>query len=201
MKRSVTVKRKTAETDVTIMLNLDGKGDSEVKTGIGFLDHMLALMAKHGLFDLKVRAKGDLEVDIHHTNEDVGICLGESFKKALKEKRGIKRFGFACVPMDEALVRIALDISGRPHLPTIHTPPGYSSESEKKEKKYSLDYARQFLKAFVTHSRITMNISILSGTDMHHTLEALFKTLGRALDQATQIDPRIKGIPSTKGRL
>jgi imidazoleglycerol-phosphate dehydratase len=199
-KRIGQIERKTKETEIIMEINLDGEGKSKINTGIPFLDHMLSLFAKHGLFDLEIQAKGDLEVDIHHTNEDVGICLGEALKKALGDKKGIRRFGTAFTPMDEALARVVVDLSGRPHLSSIHTPPGYSSESEK-ETVYTLDYARQFLGAFVNNSGTTLNIELLSGGDVHHTLEALFKSLGRALDEATQIDKRIKGVPSTKGKL
>jgi imidazoleglycerol-phosphate dehydratase len=198
--RKAQIKRKTKETDINVKLNIDGKGKAKIKTGIGFLDHMLELFAKHGLFDLEIKAKGDLKVDIHHTNEDIGISLGEAFKEALGNKEQIRRFGFASVPMDEALVKVSVDISGRPYLPTIHTPAGYKAEYEKKEI-YTLDYARQFLKAFVDNLGFNLNIELSAGRDPHHILEALFKALGRALDEATQIDRRIKGVPSTKGRL
>lgn len=198
MVRKAMVNRRTAETDISVSINIDGKGTSDVKTGIGFLDHMLTLLSKHGLFDLKIKAKGDLNVDIHHTNEDVGICLGEAINKALEKRKGIKRFSQSYVPMEEDLVRVVVDISGRPNL-RIDTPKEYHLET--KNITYTLKDAKQFLKAFVTHSKMTLHISLLNATDMHHTLEALFKALARALDEATQIDKRVKGIPTTKGRL
>jgi imidazoleglycerol-phosphate dehydratase len=192
------IKRKTAETDISLTLNIDGKGASDVNTGIGFLNHMLSLLAKHGLFDLKIRAKGDLDVDTHHTNEDVGICLGEAVNKALGDRKGIRRFSQSYVPMEDDLVRVVVDISGRPKL-RIESRRPYSLRSE--DVTYSLEDAKQFLQAFVNRSKITLHISLLNATDLHHSLEALFKALARALDEATQIDKRIKGIPTTKGRL
>jgi len=199
-KRSAKISRKTKETNIKIILNIDGKGSGKIKTGIGFLDHMLTLFAKHGLFDLDINAKGDLKVDLHHTNEDVGICLGEVFKKALGNKKGIRRFGHASVPMDDAWVEVAADISGRPVLCEsgdfkAQKPRGVLEES------YTFYDAKEFLRAFVNNLGLNLVFSIKIGEDIHHVLEALFKALARALDQATQIDPRIKGIPSTKGRL
>jgi len=200
-KRSVKHRRKTSETDVAVELNLDGTGKYRVYTGIGFLDHMLTLFTKHGLFDLKIRAKGDLCVDIHHTNEDVGIALGEAFAGALGSKKGIRRFGSKdlAVPMEEALARVALDVSGRPSLYMRRQgspipPVVYSVQS------YGLNDAKQFLEAFVRSAGINLHIDY-RGEDLHHVLEAVFKALGRALGDATRIDPRVKGIPSTKGRL
>ncbi len=194
-------KRKTTETAVDVELNLDGKGKSRVDTGIGFLDHMLTLFAKHAPFDLKVKAKGDLDVDLHHTNEDIGIVLGEAFKKALGDKKGIRRFGSkdVAVPMEEALARIALDISGRPSLYMRGVgspiPPPLSAK-----KGYALNDAKQFLQAFVRNAGVNLHIEY-RGEDLHHVLESIFKALGRALCDATRIDPRIKGVPSTKGKL
>ncbi len=200
-KRVAKVKRKTTETDITVEFNLDGSGRLEVKTGIGFLDHMLALFSKHGLFDLKIKAKGDLGVDLHHTNEDIGITLGEAFKKALGNKKGIERFGSidVAVPMEEALARIALDISGRPSLYMRRigkqAPPPISARDS-----YALNDAKQFLEAFVRNAGVNLHVEY-RGEDLHHVLESIFKALGRALGDATRIDARIKGIPSTKGRL
>lgn len=192
-------KRKTQETDISVNINIDGKGASDIETGIGFLNHMLTLLAKHGLFDLSVKVKkSDLDVDIHHTNEDVGIGLGEAINDALGNKKGIKRFGRRDVPMGDDLVKAVVDISGRPKL-RIDTPTGYQLQA--KDVNYSLRDAEQFLEAFVTHSKITLHIDILHATDLHHTLEALFKALAGALDEATQIDKRVKGIPTTKGKL
>ena len=192
--------RKTTETQIKWELNLDGQGQGKVKTGIPFLDHMLTLFAKHGLFDLKMEAKGDLEVDIHHTNEDIGICLGEAVKKALGDKKGIKRFATAFVPMDEALARVVLDISGRPLLKLSQTG-GHRFDVDEAKEGYTLQGAEHFLKSFCNESGINMHVEIQSGEDLHHILEAVFKAFGKALDEATQIDPRVKGVPSTKGRL
>lgn len=192
-------KRKTQETDISVNINIDGKGTSDVKTGIGFLNHMLTLLAKHGLFDLKIKAEGDLDVDIHHTNEDVGICLGEAVNDALGNKKGIRRFGRREVPMGDDLVKVVVDISGRPKLRIEHPPRPYSLRAE--NVTYSLKDAEQFLEAFVTHSKITLHVILLNPTELHHTLEALFKALAGALDEATQIDKRVKGIPTTKGKL
>lgn len=192
-KRIATIKRKTKETDITVKLNIDGSGKVKIDTGIGILDHMLELFAFHGLFDLEISAKGDLKVDMHHTNEDIGIVLGEAFKKALGDKKGIRRFGSASVPMEEVVADVVVDISGR----------GFFKEIGKGmagNKEYSLVYANHFFEALA--KKVGMNLSIkLTGTnvDLHTNLEPVFKALGIALDQATQIDPRRKGIPSTKG--
>jgi imidazoleglycerol-phosphate dehydratase len=196
MDKKVLIRRKTSETDVKIALNLYGKGVYDVKTGISFLDHMLSLFAKHGLFDLKIAALGDLDVDMHHTNEDVGITLGEAFARGLDKKAGIKRFGDATVPMDEALVRVAIDISGRPFL-KFHA----AGVKAKDIKDYSLNYAEQFLRAFVTKAGVTLHVDILAGADLHHILEAVFKALAKALLRAIEKEPRSKAIPSTKGQI
>jgi len=190
--------RKTTETRIKWELNLDGKGQGKVKTGIPFLDHMLTLFAKHGLFDLKMEAKGDLEVDIHHTNEDIGLGLGEAVKKALGDKKGIRRFAAAFVPMDEALARVVIDISGRPSLKFIRK---NSLSQVKAEEGYNLKDAEHFLKSFSNESGINVHVEMEYGDDLHHVLEAVFKAFGRALGEATQIDPRVKGVPSTKGKL
>jgi len=176
MKRHARIKRKTTETDVTLQLNVDGTGKARIKTGIAFLDHMLTLLAKHGLFDLEIKAKGDLDVDIHHTNEDIGICLGEALKKALKDKKGIKRFGVGYVPMEEALAKVVLDLSGRYSL----TFPKKMLEVDKKVEGYSLNDAEHFLKALSREAGINLNVAIESGTDLHHIIEAIFKALGKA---------------------
>ena len=201
-KRKAKVIRKTSETNIVVELTIDGKGDSSIKTGIPFLDHMLTLFSKHGLFDLKIKAKGDLEIDMHHTNEDIGICLGQAFKEALGEVKGIRRFGEKTIPMDEALVnvRVVVDISGRPFFNNIKSETPY--EEKDVHGGYNLEYARQFFQALINNFPITMHISILqASSDTHHLLEAIFKAAAKALDEATQIDPRVKGIPSTKGRL
>jgi imidazoleglycerol-phosphate dehydratase len=199
MNRKSEIKRKTKETDISVKLNLDGKGKAAIETGIGFLDHMLELFAYHGLFDLRIKAKGDLRVDTHHTNEDIGITLGIALKKALKLKKGINRFGQSFVPMDEALarVRIVLDISGRPSLYFNNKAKGL-----KLAKVYDLNDCEEFLKAFTLHSGINMHVDIIRGKDTHHVLESVFKALGRALCNAVRIEPRRgKRVPSTKGRL
>jgi len=191
------VERKTTETNISVSLNIDGKGKSKIDTGIGFLDHMLELFSKHGLFDLKVKAKGDLKVDKHHTNEDVGICLGEAFKKALGKKAGIRRYGYCFVPMDEALAhaRVVLDISGRPSLFFNSKIKGLAAA------EYTLQDAKEFLKALAMTSGINMHVDALKGEDSHHVVEALFKATARALREAVNIDKRVKGVPSTKGKL
>ena len=196
MDKKVLIRRKTSETDVKIALNLYGRGSYDIKTGISFLDHMLSLFAKHGLFDLKVAALGDLDVDMHHTNEDVGITLGEAFARGLDKKAGIKRFGDATVPMDEALVRVAIDISGRPFL-KFNT----AKIKAKDIKDYSLNYAEQFLRAFVTKAGVTLHVDILNGADLHHILEAVFKAFAKALLRAIEKEPRTKAVPSTKGQI
>lgn len=195
--RKAEVRRTTQETDIRLRLNVDGKGKSSVKTGMPFLDHMLMSLAKHGLFDLEIQARGDLEVDIHHTNEDVGIVLGQALAKALGDKKGIRRFGFFIIPMDEALVRVSLDISGRPSLNILRQKGVKFSRLE----NYSFHDACEFLKAFTLHAGINMAAEVVTGHDSHHIIEALFKSTAKALDMATQHDPRVKGIPSTKGSL
>ena len=195
--RKAVIKRKTKETDITVKLNIDGKGDAAINTGIGILDHMLELFAFHGLFDLNIAAKGDLKVDIHHTNEDVGIVLGDAFKKALADKRGIRRFGSACVPMEEVVAGVTVDISGRGFFEGIVKPKG---KVAKGEDGYSLEYANHFFESFAKRLGVNLNIELKgSNHDLHTNLEPIFKAFGVALDQSTQIDPRRKGIPSTKG--
>jgi len=196
-KRHGKLKRKTAETSIVIRLTLDGRGRSKIATGMPFLDHMLTLFAKHGLFDLDLHAVGDLHVDIHHTNEDVGITLGQALLRALGDKRRIRRYGFACIPMDEVLVRATLDISGRPSL-HVHRAKGVRFS---RLENYSFHDAMEWMKAFCQHAGINMHIEVLEGEDSHHIIEAVFKSMARALDTATQIDPRVQGIPSTKGTL
>lgn len=189
------VERKTRETDITVKLDLDGSGQSEVSTGLGFFDHMLELLAAHGLFDLTVKAVGDLETGGHHTVEDVGICIGTAIAEAVGEKRGINRYGTMTVPMDESLAMVVLDLSGRPYLayegaPVAENIAGFESA-----------LVPEFLRAVVNHSRMTLHVKVLAGTDVHHTIEAVFKGLGKALRQAVSIDQRSAGIPSTKGVL
>jgi len=196
MQRKTQVVRKTKETDITLLLNLDGKGIYDIKTSIPFLDHMLSLFAKHGLFDLKIKAKGDIEIDYHHTVEDIGICLGDALKKTLGNKTGIKRYGSATVPMDEAIASVSLDISDRPYLVYKVALPKKS-----KIKNFDIDIIEDFFQAVVSRSGITLHVGVPYGRNIHHMIEALFKALGRALREATTVDPRIKGVMSTKGRL
>jgi len=195
--RKASVHRKTAETDIKITMSISASGKSRITTGMPFLDHMLTLLSKHGLIDLDVKAVGDLHVDIHHTNEDVGITLGQALTKALGTKAGIRRYGFFNVPMDETLVRLTLDISGRPSL-FVHKGKGVKFS---RLENYSFHDAMEFLKAFCQHAGINMHVEVISGHDSHHIIEGVFKALAKALDMATQIDPRVKGVPSTKGAL
>jgi len=195
MSRTNRQTRKTRETEIEVILNVDGSGKSEISTGIGFMDHMLELFARHGKFDLKIKARGDLEVDAHHTMEDLGLVLGTAFAEALGNKAGIRRYGSFLLPMDETLVLVALDLSGRPYLVYDLVPPV--------EKVGTLDTAlfHEFFQAFCVKGGINLHIKLLSGGEVHHIFEAAFKGLGRALEQAAAPDPREKGIPSTKGIL
>lgn len=195
-KRMVEVKRKTKETDIRLKLNLDGEGKYRVKTGIGLLDHMLELFAQHGFFDLEIKAKGDLGVDQHHLIEDIGISLGNAIKKALGNKKGIRRYGSITLPMDEALVSISLDISGRPYL-------AFNVVFYKKriEKEFDYSLVEEFFRAVVANSGITLHFNLSYGKNNHHIAEAIFKGFGRVLDQATKIAARFKRVPSTKGSL
>lgn len=196
MPRKAQMTRKTKETDITMILNLDGKGVYDIKTSIPFLDHMLSLFARHGLFDLTIKAKGDVDVDYHHTVEDVGICLGDALKKATGSKAGIKRYGSATVPMDEAIASVTIDISERPYLV-------YKAALPKKGriKNFDADLVEDFLYALASKSGITLHVSAPYGRNIHHIIEAVFKALGMALREAVTIDPRIKGVMSTKGKL
>lgn len=194
--RAAKIERKTKETDIRLTLNLDGKGQYSIDTSIPFLDHMLSLMCKHGIFDMKLKAKGDVEVDFHHTVEDVGIVLGKAVKQALGDMKGISRFGQAIVPMDEAIASVSLDISGRPYL--VYR---VSFTKRSKIRNFDLDLIEDFLQAFVINSGITLHIESPYGRNTHHIIEAIFKALGRALKIAVSIDPRMKGVPTTKGKL
>jgi imidazoleglycerol-phosphate dehydratase len=194
--RKAKLKRKTKETDVTLELILDATGKHSIKTSIPFMDHMLSLMSKHGLMDLKLKAKGDLEVDDHHTVEDVGIVFGMALKEAIGKMKGIRRFGYASVPMDEALASVSLDISGRPYLVYNVIYPKRS-----KIKNFDVDLVEDFLLAFVNNAGITLHANVPYGRNTHHMVEGIFKSLGRALGEAVSVDPRVKGVPSTKGRL
>ncbi|MBR4666916.1 MAG: imidazoleglycerol-phosphate dehydratase HisB [Lentisphaeria bacterium] len=195
MKRIGKQIRKTRETKIAVELDLDGSGKSEISTGIGFMDHMLELFARHGKFDLKVQAAGDLEVDAHHTMEDLGLVMGEVFSQALGDKTGIRRYGSFLLPMDETLVLIALDLSGRPYLVYDLVPPV--------EKVGTLDTAlfHEFFQAFCVKGGINLHVKLMAGGEIHHIFEAVFKGLARALEQAVSHDPKEKGIPSTKGIL
>ncbi len=191
--RIAKVERKTKETDVKVTINLDGEGKYTIDTSIPFLDHMLSLMCKHGLFDMKIKAKGDIDVDFHHTVEDIGIVLGKAVKQALGNMKRISRYGQASVPMDEAIASVSLDISGRPFFV-------YKVEFPKRSKikNFDPDLIEDFLQAFVSNSGITLHIESPYGRNTHHIIEAIFKALGRALRQAVSMDPRVKGVPSTK---
>jgi imidazoleglycerol-phosphate dehydratase len=194
--RMASLKRKTGETSVEVSLNLDGDGTYSVSTGIGFLDHMLALLARHSLIDLEVKAQGDLHVDMHHTVEDVGITLGQALSKALAERRGVRRYGYAYIPMDEALTRVALDLSGRPHL-VWNVAFSRSSIGE-----FDVELLREWFQAFVVNAGITMHVETLQGDNSHHIAESCYKALAHALRQAVELDARQQSrIPSTKGIL
>lgn len=193
--RSGTIKRETAETQIETTVTLDGQGRAEVDTGIGFFDHMLHHLAKHGLFDIRVRAKGDLHIDPHHTVEDVGICLGKAFLEAVGDARGLVRFGHAVTPMDEALAEVSVDFSGRPFLHfQADLPHGRVGE-------FDIELAEEFLRAFSVNARITLHVVLRHGRNAHHCIEGIFKALARALGEALQTDPRVKDVPSTKGML
>lgn len=194
--RIATVKRKTAETDITLTLAIDGQGTSTIDTGVPFFDHMLTLFAKHGLFDLNVVAKGDVAVDYHHTVEDVGIVLGDAFKQALGQKLGIRRYGFFLLPMDESLARVVIDIGGRPHLV-------YDAEAPTMfVRDFNIILVKEFCRAFSNALGANLHVKLEYGEEPHHVAEAIFKGLARAIDVATQIDPRAADLlPSTKGKI
>jgi len=187
--------RKTSETEISLSLGLDGKGLGKIKTGIPFFDHMLNLFARHGLFDLEVKAKGDLDVDLHHTVEDVGIVLGQALSAALGKKEGIRRYGCAHVPMDETLARVVVDLSGRPYLELR----GLNRRG--RAGNFSAQLVEEFLRALSVQGGMNLHAEILYGRDVHHQIEALFKALAKALQEAVSRDPRVKGVPSTKGRI
>lgn len=195
MTRNASIERTTRETAIRLDLCLDGAGNRSISTGIGFFDHMLELFAAHGLFDLEIKAEGDLHVDFHHTVEDVGICLGAAFASAMGDKSGIRRYGSFLLPMDEALARVVVDCGGRPYL---RFEPGGNREPI---GAFPFQLIEEFLRAFSTHAKINLHVDVLAGRDSHHIAEAIFKGLARALDIATSTDPRVTGIPSTKGNL
>ncbi|HTT57703.1 MAG TPA: imidazoleglycerol-phosphate dehydratase HisB [Opitutaceae bacterium] len=194
--RIANLSRKTTETDITVKLTVDGRGAAKSDTGIPFLDHMLTLFAKHGLFDLEVKARGDVAVDYHHTVEDVGIVLGEAFKAALGEKIGLRRYGFFLLPMEESLARVAVDLGGRPHLVYDVTAPTMFV------RDFNLALVKEFFRAFSNAVGANVHIKLVYGEEPHHIVEAVFKGFARALDQASQIEPRAADqLPSTKGKL
>ncbi|PLR99122.1 imidazoleglycerol-phosphate dehydratase HisB [Bacillus sp. T33-2] len=195
MERTSTVKRKTNETDIELSFGVDGEGKSSLDTGVPFLSHMLDLFTKHGQFYLEVNAKGDIEVDGHHTTEDIGICLGQALREALGDKRGIKRYGNAFVPMDEALAQVVVDLSNRPHLEMRAEFPAQTVGT------FDTELVHEFLWKLALEARMNLHVIVHYGKNTHHMIEAVFKALGRALDEATTVDPRIKGVPSTKGML
>ncbi len=195
MARPARVERKTKETDISVELDLDGSGSAQVETGIPFLNHMLESFARHGLFDLKLKARGDIEVDLHHTVEDVGLTLGQAFKEALGNKQGIRRFGESSVPLDEALARVVVDLSGRPYLSyNVKIRPG-------RVGNFDTDLPHEFFQAFANQLGMNLHIRVSQGENPHHIIEACFKAFARAMEGATRVDPRIQGIPSTKGSL
>lgn len=196
MGRKAVISRATGETDIELLLELDGQGLMEGSTGIGFFDHMLHLFARHGGFNLNLlKVAGDLEVDAHHTVEDLGICLGKAFAQAVGDKKGIKRYGSAWIPMDEALVLAVVDISGRPYLGM------QVSLSKEKVGDFDTELVEEFWRAFTLHGGVTMHLKQETGHNTHHIIEAIFKAVGRALREAVSFDPKEKGIPSTKGIL
>ncbi len=193
--RRAELERSTNETAISIKVAIDGEGKSEIDTGVGFFDHMLDHLSRHGLFDLTVRAKGDLHIDAHHTVEDVGICLGKAFLEAVGVPKGIRRYGHAVVPMDEALAEVAVDFSGRPFLVFNADLPNGSLGN------FDLELAQEFMQAFAVNARLTLHINLRYGSNTHHCIEGIFKALAQALRQALEMDPRNTGIPSTKGML
>ena len=193
--RTASFERKTKETDISVKINLDGKGDYSVNTSIPFLDHMLNLFSFHGGIDLKIKARGDVEIDYHHLMEDLGIVIGEAIRKALGDKKGIKRYGSAMIPMDESLARVVLDLSGRPYLV-------YKVKPQKNVVR-GLEFSlfEDFFRSLSNHAMMNLHILLEYGRDQHHMFEAIFKAFGRALSEAVSPDKRVKGIPTTKGKL
>ncbi|WP_106769435.1 imidazoleglycerol-phosphate dehydratase HisB [Paenibacillus faecalis] len=193
--RTSSISRKTSETDISLQFNVDGTGISDLQTDVPFLNHMLDLFTKHGQFDLHVRADGDIEIDDHHTVEDIGICLGQVLREALGDKKGIKRYASVFVPMDEALAQVVIDLSNRPHFE-------YRAEYPSQQVgTFQTELVHEFLWKLALEARMTLHVIVHYGQNTHHMIEAVFKALGRALDEATSIDPRVTGVPSTKGVL
>lgn len=193
--RTSRLTRTTNETDISLSFSIDGRGDSNLQTDVPFFNHMLDLFTKHGQFDLEIMARGDVDIDDHHTVEDIGICLGQAFREALGDKKGIKRYANVFIPMDESLAQVAVDISNRPHLEFRAEFPAARVGS------FTTELVHEFLWKFALEARITLHVILHYGRNTHHMIEAIFKALGRVLDEATQIDPRVKGVPSTKGVL
>lgn len=193
--RTYTISRETSETSINLTFNVDGAGNAELETGVPFLTHMLDLFTKHGKFDLSLRANGDTEIDDHHTTEDIGICLGETIRQALGTKEGIRRYGNAFVPMDDALAQVVVDLSNRPHLEYRVELPSDRVGS------FDTELVHEFLWKLALEARMNLHVIVHYGHNTHHIIEAIFKALGRALDEATLLDPRVKGVPSTKGML
>jgi imidazoleglycerol-phosphate dehydratase len=194
-KREATIQRKTNETNIELSFNIDGDGKARLETDVPFMTHMLDLFTKHGLFNLDLTAKGDTEIDDHHTTEDIGIVLGSALKQALGDKKGIKRYGNAFVPMDEALAQVVVDLSDRPHLEFRGELPA------QKVGSFDTELVHEFLWKLALEARMNLHVVVHYGHNTHHIIEAIFKALGRALDDATQKDPRVTGVPSTKGSL
>ena len=194
-RRQANITRTTSETQVRVAFTLDGRGQGRISTTIPFLDHMLMLLAKHGFFDLTVQAKGDTEIDDHHTVEDIGIVLGAALKQAVGTKAGVRRFGWAAVPLDETLAQVTVDLSGRPYL-VYHV-----ELPQRRIKAFDLGLFEDFFQAFVTHGALNLHVNVPYGRNPHHILEAVFKALAKALDQATSLDDRVSGVLSTKGTL
>ena len=193
--RKAAVDRNTLETRINVTVNLDGTGKCALKTGLPFLEHMLEQVAKHGLVDLEVQAEGDLQIDAHHTVEDIGISLGQAIAKAVGDKKGIRRYGHAYVPLDEALSRVVIDFSGRPGLE-------YAVPFERSHVgEFDVDLFHEFFQGFVNHAQVTLHIDNLKGANAHHQIETVFKAFGRAMRMALELDPRVSGVPSTKGSL
>jgi imidazoleglycerol-phosphate dehydratase len=193
--RKAEVSRNTNETRIAVKLDLDGTGQASIATGVPFLDHMLEQVARHGVFDLAISAKGDLHIDAHHTVEDVGIALGQAFAKAVGDKSGVRRYGHAYVPLDEALSRAVVDLSGRPGLE-------YSIKfSRARIGEFDVDLVHEFFQGFVNHAHVTLHVDNIKGSNAHHQAETAFKAFARALRMAAEPDPRVKGVPSTKGSL
>jgi imidazoleglycerol-phosphate dehydratase len=193
--REAQVTRNTLETQIVVKLNLDGTGQSRLASGVPFLDHMLDQIARHGVFDLEVEARGDLHIDAHHTVEDVGITLGQALAKAIGDKKGVRRYGHAYVPLDEALSRVVIDLSGRPGLE-------FNIDfTRARIGEFDVDLVHEFFQGFVNHALVTLHVDNLAGTNAHHQAETAFKAFGRALRMAVELDPRTSGVPSTKGSL